>query len=190
MRYLVSMTVTLWAVAACQTSDTPPDAGEVLDADESHDGTPTPDASGSDDALDALALDALAPDASGPDAPGVPQDVGPSAEDGAQSDAAADATAACAGRICDGACVDTSAAVEHCGACGSDCRALPGIDAASVACERGACVITACLTRLADCDGASENGCEVSLRSDDQNCGMCGRVCAAPTDLCMNGECR
>jgi len=29
---------------------------------------------------------------------------------------------------------------------------------------------------FADCDGELANGCEADL-SDDQNCGMCGRVC-------------
>jgi hypothetical protein len=188
MRYLVTMTSMLWVVAACEASEAPPDARELLDADEARDASAASDASGSEDAL---ALDALAPDSPEPDAPGVPRDAGPSTEDGGPHDAAAAEDAAtCAGTVCDGACVDTSGAVEHCGGCGNDCRTLPGVDVAAVACERGACVIAACLTRLADCDGAPENGCEVSLRSDDRNCGMCERVCSAPTDLCMNGECR
>jgi hypothetical protein len=48
-----------------------------------------------------------------------------------------------------------------------------------------------CLAGYADCDGQAPNGCEVSILTDVNNCGMCGTVCLTPnaTPQCAAGAC-
>jgi hypothetical protein len=78
---------------------------------------------------------------------------------------------------------------EACGACGNDCSALPHVLSAACS-EEGECGDLTCEQGWADCDGASENGCEQTL-STNGHCGRCGRVCArdnATTD-CSSGSC-
>jgi hypothetical protein len=68
---------------------------------------------------------------------------------------------------CDGI-VDGPAAASTCGA----------VDrASSIGCTAGTCIVTACATGWADCDGQFENGCETPLGTDS-NCLACGDACA------------
>jgi hypothetical protein len=73
-------------------------------------------------------------------------------------------------------CVDLMTDVSHCGACRWHCP-LPN---AENGCRDGKCYIKKCLVGWADCNGIAEDGCEVDLDSDDNNCGKCGRVCSLP----------
>ena len=55
--------------------------------------------------------------------------------------------------------------------------------------DSGAC---ACHPGFADCDQQVDDGCEVDLQSDVNNCGACGRACNAPSGggiSCVNGAC-
>jgi hypothetical protein len=79
---------------------------------------------------------------------------------------------------------DTQTSVTHCGGCGRACN-LPN---AGSACAAGVCAITTCNTGFADCDMSAANGCEVNTASDNVNCGMCGRRCAAG-QICAAGAC-
>jgi hypothetical protein len=45
-----------------------------------------------------------------------------------------------------------------------------------------------CGQGLDDCDGLPDNGCEVSVRNDPQNCGACGVACA-PYEACVESSC-
>ena len=72
----------------------------------------------------------------------------------------------------------------HCGACGRTCS-LPN---ATSACAGGACGVTACAAGFLDCDMSAANGCEVRSLSDNANCGVCGRACAAGR-VCAAGAC-
>jgi hypothetical protein len=45
-----------------------------------------------------------------------------------------------------------------------------------------------CPPHRADCDGNADNGCEVHLKNDSDNCGECGHACQSG-DHCSNGEC-
>lgn len=73
-------------------------------------------------------------------------------------------------------CVDLMTDVSHCGTCRWSCP-LPN---AENGCSGGKCYIQSCYTGWADCNGIAEDGCEVDLDSDDNNCGKCGRVCSLP----------
>lgn len=44
-----------------------------------------------------------------------------------------------------------------------------------------------CSSSTGNCDGDPENGCEVYVRTDAENCGRCGRACASGE--CRDGEC-
>jgi hypothetical protein len=73
-------------------------------------------------------------------------------------------------------CVDLMTDVAHCGACRWHCP-LPN---AENGCRDGTCYIKSCNPGWADCNGLAEDGCEVDIDSDDNNCGKCGRVCSLP----------
>lgn len=80
---------------------------------------------------------------------------------------------------------NTSTTVSHCGGCGKACAALAN---ATGACVGGACALGTCKANFADCDKSMANGCEVSTATDVNNCGMCGKVCAA-NEVCAGGVC-
>jgi len=83
--------------------------------------------------------------------------------------------------------VNLKSDVDNCGACGRKCSFA---NAAAI-CVNGACVMEACSSGYADCDGLVPNGCEVNLLSDSKNCNSCGSKCgsanAAPA--CRTGAC-
>ncbi|MBI5533868.1 MAG: hypothetical protein HY898_14195 [Deltaproteobacteria bacterium] len=72
-----------------------------------------------------------------------------------------------------------------CGACGQVC-------ASGQVCVSGVCTVDQdggpCSAGWADCDGNSQNGCEVNLESNPLHCGACGQVCAAG-QVCSSGMC-
>jgi hypothetical protein len=112
-------------------------------------------------------------------------------EAGAGSDAAADASAEAGDASTNGlvTCgvdtqVDLSSDVDHCGSCGTSCKAS-GRNLVAV-CVAGECA-EECRTLYGDCDENPNNGCEQSL-SVSANCGMCGVSCAAG-DYCLFGFC-
>ncbi len=118
---------------------------------------------GPDASLDATAeagADAATPDVPPADSPPAPE---------ASVDAAPDV------------CVSSDSA--NC--CGVRCRTLP--HAGTPACVRGVCG-TVCDPSFGDCDGNAANGCEVDLRGDVSNCGMCGRSCPSG-QVCANANC-
>lgn len=75
--------------------------------------------------------------------------------------------------------------VTTCGACDVHCDAIHG----SPICENYECVVPdgACAAGYADCDDDGQNGCEVELATDNDNCGACGRVCQGVA--CSAGMC-
>lgn len=74
--------------------------------------------------------------------------------------------------------------LSDCGMCGRDCA----LSRATESCATGTCVIVMCDSLRGDCDMNPTNGCEHDLRFDEDNCGMCGRMCM-PGDNCSFGTC-
>ena len=100
----------------------------------------------------------------------------------------------CDGNAATGCEVNSTKDLTNCGACGKVC---PGIANGTGACSAGACTIASCLQGYADCDKAVNNGCEVSLQNDVNNCSTCGKVCpgvpggapACSAGVCGVGQC-
>ncbi len=86
---------------------------------------------------------------------------------------------------------------ESCGACGNICppdteEPFPPEWNATRACVNGECNKPMCDGLWRDCNqdfGApGSDGCETDVGSDDQNCGQCGKTCAAG-EICAEGVC-
>lgn len=85
---------------------------------------------------------------------------------------------------CGDRCADLAADPAHCGACGMNCHALPGVAPTGARCESGQCVLDgACATGRGDCDRELANGCEADL-SSPATCGRCITTCIAAAPLC------
>jgi hypothetical protein len=114
----------------------------------------------------------------------------PTAKNGAPC-VIAHASAACSGGVCqfeachsryadcnndltDG-CETPITTVGNCDGCGISCFEVPNSRAL---CREGECRL-ACASGYADCDGIYFNGCEQNISTDPDNCGACGRACAA-----------
>jgi tRNA A-37 threonylcarbamoyl transferase component Bud32 len=89
----------------------------------------------------------------------------------------------CNGSALDGCEVDVWADPRNCGGCGNRCSEQ---GANKVACREGSCELT-CRPQHGDCDRNPENGCEVLLASDAENCGRCGLGCRQTA--CVRGFC-
>lgn len=82
--------------------------------------------------------------------------------------------------------------------CGGDCEPCPGGQPCAVDgdCVSGACHDQVCGPQCADgyadCNSKNDDDCEVSIRTDVDNCGRCGKVCdlAHAAAECSAGECR
>ena len=89
---------------------------------------------------------------------------------------------------CDGdlsdLCEQDLSLVTSCGSCGTTCNSKNG----TATCEEQKCVL-ACSDGFGDCDGNPNNGCEAALASNAENCGACGRDCAAVGATCMVNAC-
>jgi hypothetical protein len=94
----------------------------------------------------------------------------------------------CNGSPEDGCEVNTKTDVDNCGACAAKpCPKLNG----QAFCADSQCGIT-CTENFADCDGEAGNGCEKDVSRDINNCGGCGKACAASsgkTAWCRKGQC-
>jgi hypothetical protein len=89
------------------------------------------------------------------------------------------------------ACTDLSTDRLNCGGCGRSCGA--GVAAVGAygrpMCVGGECTLV-CDTGVADCDGRTDNGCEINTANDPLNCGGCGITCdVAAGQPCVDGKC-
>jgi hypothetical protein len=87
---------------------------------------------------------------------------------------------------CGNACVDTKTDNANCGKCGSICGgadAGPIMGGGTYGCVMGTCGIM-CPSPKIECTGAC-----VDVKTDNDNCGMCGNPCMAMTEQCMAGMC-
>jgi hypothetical protein len=87
---------------------------------------------------------------------------------------------------------DLRSTAAHCGSCNNNCQELakaPGVaNVAEAGCSNKLCAVAACVRGFYDCDNRFNNGCEVNINEDANNCGSCGNVCPAGQD-CVNGTC-
>ena len=104
-------------------------------------------------------------------------------------------------RLCDGTCVDVGSDPNHCGGCDSACEANdlcaggtccdPQLVCGNRCCELfQRCVDGECRDRPVNCAAPLKpcDGFCVDTGSDPNNCGGCGKVCAADK-VCANGHC-
>ncbi len=75
---------------------------------------------------------------------------------------------------------------KNCGACGLVCSAYAN---AVTACNNSVCAISNCAQGFANCNGMTNDGCEVNIYGDDNNCGACGNVCGM-FKSCSFGVCK
>ena len=92
----------------------------------------------------------------------------------------------CNGNPVDGCETDLTGDKEHCSKCDNNCLTAagqgPGWICTSGVCEVNQCCPDgnpACVTKQ-DCDLNKQNGCEVDLATDANNCKTCGNVCSLP----------
>ena len=71
---------------------------------------------------------------------------------------------------------DLLVSLDACGACGAECSFRHGTGT----CDAGACTFVGCDENFADCNDERNDGCEVSLLTDPQNCLTCGVPCDLP----------
>jgi hypothetical protein len=87
--------------------------------------------------------------------------------------------------------VDTMTDANNCGSCGNKCPSGPN---STAVCVNGGCAIN-CAPGFADCDNNPNDGCEIDVNNDTNNCGVgnagCGHVCVTPnaTPVCSSGMC-
>ena len=78
---------------------------------------------------------------------------------------------------------------NNCAMCGTVCDAPPNSEPD---CLAGTCAFGGCIVGYGDCDASLGNGCEIDLKTDDQNCGTCGYICPDlpnATPKCSNAAC-
>jgi len=96
--------------------------------------------------------------------------------------------AACnSGDCCSGNCRILTNDINNCGSCGAVCAPAHAVPA----CNLGSCGINGCIAPFRNCNGLTNDGCEINSGNDVANCGQCGQACNATngTPSCTNGFC-
>ena len=94
----------------------------------------------------------------------------------------------CDANLSNGCETNLAASVNHCGGCGNAC---PVAANASRLCLAFTCSFV-CNANYANCDDASDNGCEVNYAEDPNNCGGCTATCSSANlavRTCKGGNC-
>jgi len=78
--------------------------------------------------------------------------------------------------------------LQTCGGCNIDCS-KPTLGTLEYKCVDMQCVVERCKEGRADCNGKGNDGCEVYLTDDPENCSKCGFDCGAHS-ICENSTCK
>jgi hypothetical protein len=101
----------------------------------------------------------------------------------------------------DGCEVATGTDVNNCGTCGNKCAnglvcinggctcAKCNFPNAASSCVNNVCVMGACVQGFADCNNSPNDGCEVNILTDKNNCNGCNAPCGNGL-YCVNGQCQ
>ncbi len=95
------------------------------------------------------------------------------------------AQATCFDGIKNGQETDVDCGGPNCTACSDGQACVSSSDCSEFNCSQKLC----CAAGMANCNGSSFDGCEVTLASDPSNCGSCGHLCPQNTPQCSNGVC-
>ncbi len=93
---------------------------------------------------------------------------------------------------CGSTCVLTASDINNCGECNKHCEFKNGL----AYCSSGKCELAGCISGFADCDDDEENeennGCETNIKTDHNNCGVCGHKCdfLNADSECVDGKCQ
>lgn len=87
---------------------------------------------------------------------------------------------------CSGTCFDLEFDVSHCGSCDMACDPMPAN--ATSQCFNAVCRLS-CDAFMQDCNHDASDGCEVDVRTDSQNCSVCGNPCTGDSS-CVERACR
>ena len=79
--------------------------------------------------------------------------------------------------------------LTDCGGCGNVCSPMNVVT--QICNSEGECTYDICEDGYGDCDGYKDNGCEINLLVDTENCGGCQTKCYFPyaTSGCLGGVC-
>ncbi len=78
--------------------------------------------------------------------------------------------------LCGLVCADLRADPDHCGGCDMPCIPRAG---SIPFCGASRCVNAVCRPGFGNCDGMRDNGCEVTVDTSVEHCGLCGHACPA-----------
>lgn len=90
-----------------------------------------------------------------------------------------------------GCTVDAATDANNCGGCGKVCATGSAAHVTANTCGGSVCK-PSCASNYADCDSIPQNGCELSVANDKNNCGGCNVVCGTAHTVstnCSAGAC-
>ncbi|HQP36172.1 MAG TPA: hypothetical protein PLI95_13380 [Polyangiaceae bacterium] len=93
-------------------------------------------------------------------------------------------------KLCAGECVPTDQTATGCNR--ASCEPCVFAHGSAICETNGECALAQCVLGFEDCDGKSDTGCEIALKTDVANCGACAKACGFPHGVpqCVGGACQ